>query len=78
MGDARELDQFGDIAKLGISRNDRRRPLGVPVVKDAANADIIIGLLFDRSDKVLCRLAAADDHGAPLHPAIARPAPDQP
>ena len=38
----------------------------VAVVEDAADADVVVGLLFERADQLLGRLAAADDDGAPL------------
>ena len=76
-GDAGELDQFGNGAELGIAGNDRRRALVAAIVEDAADADIVVGLLFDRADQHFGRLAAADDDGAALHAAIARPAPDE-
>ena len=77
-GDAGELDQFRDIAEFRIAGDDRRRALVVAVVEDAADADVVIGLLFDRADQPFRCLAAADDHRAALHAAVARPAADHP
>ena len=74
--DAGELDQLGDGAELGIAGDERRRAAVVAVVEDAADADVVVGLLLDRADQRLGRLAAADDDGAPLDRAVARPALD--
>ena len=76
--DAGEFDEFRDGAELRIAGDQRRRALVVAVVEDAADADVVVGLLLDRADQRLGGLASADDHRAALDGAVARPALDHP
>ncbi len=76
--DPGEFDQFADGAEFRITGNDRRRAHVVAVIENAADADVIVWLHFERADQAFGGLAAADNHGAPLHHAIARPLPDEP
>jgi len=50
--------RFGDGAELGIASNDDGRALLAAVVENAANADVVVGLMLQRADQLLRRLAA--------------------
>ena len=69
-----EGDEIGDAAELPVPGDARRRALVLPVVEDAADADVVVRLRGQRRDQVLGRLAAADDDGAALEQSLAGPA----
>lgn len=74
-GDARELDQLGNVAEV----DSRPRPAvngGQVAVVEYAADDVVVRLHLDGADQCLGDLAATDDHGAPLDAAVARPAAD--
>ena len=72
-GLSRERHQFGNRAELRIAGNDRRRPVILAVVEDAANADVLVRLGREREDQFFRRGAAADDDSAALEQAGPRP-----
>src|SRR6187399_2814445 len=63
MSDACKLDQFRNLAKLGISRHHGRRAAITPVIENTAYPNVIIGLLLDGLDKAFCRGTASDNDG---------------
>src|SRR5207344_1879292 len=51
------------------------RAVVAAIVEHADQADVGIGLAFQRRDQVFARIAAADHHGAAIEPSLAGPAP---
>src|SRR5690606_12126980 len=76
MRNACKFDEFGNRAELGISGDQRWRAAVIAIIEYAADANVVVRLFFYRADQCLGGLATADNDGAPLDAAVARPSPD--
>ncbi|MEY9311464.1 hypothetical protein ABH977_006676 [Bradyrhizobium ottawaense] len=76
-GAAGEFDDVVDLAELARAGAGIERAAVVAVVEHAQHVDVGILLRFERFDQLLAVAVGADDDGAAVEPALARPAAHQ-
>ena len=76
-GAAGEFDDVVDLAELRAAGAGIQRAVVVAVVEHAEHIDVGIVLGLERLDQLLAVLVGADDDGAAVEPALARPAAHQ-
>ncbi len=76
-GSAGEFDDVVDLAELGTAGAGVERAVVVAVVEHAEHVDIRIILGLERVYQLLAVFVRANDHGAAIEPALARPAAHQ-
>ena len=70
---ARKLDDIVDLAELGNARTAIHDAVVMAIVEHAEHIDVGIVLGFERLHELLAILVRANDDGAAIEPALARP-----
>ncbi len=78
MRNTRKFDQLLYVSEFGVACHDGRRTLVITVIEDAADANVVIRLLFKCADQGFGIGSTADDDSAPLHNTIPCPTTDSP